>query len=109
MDTSLDAAARPQRQTVTEFDLRSGRRARINEREASALIGKTVYTLQRDRWQGKGLPFQKDENGRVWYLAADVLAVLDKPRHSGTHEYDTTEAVQRLEKARASAALRRSS
>jgi hypothetical protein len=92
---------------VTIDDLRSGRRARVTERELSMLIGKSVYTLQRDRWKRKGLPYQKDENGRIWYTAVDVLSLLDAPTHKGTNEYATERNVEHLAKAR-SAPRRRS-
>ena len=85
---------------VTLDDLRTGKRARISELECEQLIGRGRASLQRDRWKKKGMPFQKDENGRVWYAAEDVLSYLDGKKHRSTSEYDTHSQVLRLEKAR---------
>lgn len=85
---------------VTVDDLRSGRVARINTHQYAALKGNSVYTHQRNRVLGKGIPFQKDESGRVWYRAEDVLAELDAPVHRSTREFDTSVNLERLTKAR---------
>jgi hypothetical protein len=81
-------------------DLLVGRRVRISERELSQLDGRSIYTHQRNRYLGKGIPFQKDDQGRVWYLAEDVLADLQRKRHRSTSEYDTSSQIKRLSKAR---------
>lgn len=78
----------------------SGQRPCITEREYAQLKGCSPSKLQRDRWQGKGIPFQKDDRGRVYYLAEDVLADLQRKTHRSTSEYDTSLQVARLLKAR---------
>jgi hypothetical protein len=85
---------------ITVDDLRTGKRARINEAQCYQITGRKRSSLQRDRWLGKGIPFQADENGRVWYAAEDVLAYLDGEKHRSTSEYDTSSQVARLAKAR---------
>lgn len=87
---------------VTVDDLRSGRRARISQCELIVLDGLSRYTHERDRSKGRSrLPFQKDDRGRIWYEATDVLAYLAGAKHRSTNEYDTTEHIERLEIARA--------
>lgn len=82
-------------------DLISGRRPRINEREYAQLDGRSIYTLQRNRYLGKGIPFQRDDaTGRIWYLADDVLTALQGKTHRSTSEYDTSSQIARLSKAR---------
>jgi hypothetical protein len=85
---------------VTVDDLRSGKVARINPRQFQRLYGRSIYSQDRDRWQGKGVPFSKDENGRVWYAAEDVLSYIDKPKHRSTCEYDTSSNLAALAVAR---------
>lgn len=85
---------------VTVEDLQSGRTARINPRQFERITGRSIYSQDRDRWQGKGIPFSKDQNGRVWYAAEDVLAFLDNPKHRSTCEYDTKEKIAALSAAR---------
>jgi hypothetical protein len=87
-------------QPVTIEDLRAGRRARVNEAECEQLTGRKRSSLQRDRWKKKGMQFQKDENGRVWYAASDVLTYLEGHKHKSTQEYDTSTKLANLEKAR---------
>jgi hypothetical protein len=98
-ETSLVAGSVPVCK-VTIADLRSGRRARVNEREYAQLSGKSVYTLQRNRWKKKGIPWMKDDSGRVWYAAEDVVADLDRVKHTSTQEYDTRKEMARLDAAR---------
>ncbi len=86
-------------------DLITGRRPCISEREYAQLKGCSTYKFQRDRYQGKGIAFQKDERGRIWYSAQDVLADLQRKSHRSTSEYDTSSQVRKLSKARS--ALRR--
>jgi hypothetical protein len=86
-------------------DLRTGRRARVNETECAQLTGRRRHSLQRDRWLGKGMQFQKDENGRIWYDTATVLAYMGTKKHRSTNEYDTSTQVERLERARAALRL----
>lgn len=82
-------------------DLVLGRRACISEKEYAQLKGCSVYKFQRDRYQGRGTPFQKDEHGRIWYKAADVIAdLVERETHRSTNEYDTSAHLQRLAKAR---------
>jgi hypothetical protein len=82
-------------------DLISGRRPCISEREYAQLKGCSTYKFQRDRYQGKGTPFQKEEStGRIFYRAEDVLADLQRQVHRSTSEYDTSAQVDRLSKAR---------
>lgn len=64
--------------------------ARIDERTAAAVLLCSTAKLQRDRWAGGGIPFQRvggtkstDRNGRiqvyggrVFYLKADIEAHL---------------------------------
>src|SRR6185437_12891755 len=87
---------------ITVDDLRSRRRPRINEREYDQLRGCSVATPQKERVNGKGIPFLKDPvTGRISYAAEEVLAFLDRARpHRSTAEYDTTPQQIRLEKAR---------
>jgi hypothetical protein len=86
---------------VTIDDLRSGRVARITTRQYARLKGNSVYTPQRERVLGKGIPYQKDENGRVWYLAEDVLRDIEgRPLHKSTREYDTQAHLENLRRAR---------
>jgi len=86
---------------ISMADLESGRICRINESEYAELKGCSRYKPQRDRYLGKGIPFQKDDNGSVWYLAADVLADLKRPVYQSTNEYDTSSSIENLSKARA--------
>jgi hypothetical protein len=81
-------------------DLVSGRRPCITEREYAQLKGCSVYKFQRDRGTGIGTPFQKDERGRIWYSAQDVLADLQRQTHQSTSEYDTRYQRENLAKAR---------
>ena len=81
-------------------DLISGRRPCISEREYAQLKGCSVYKFQRDRYQGKGTPFRRDEFGRISYSAKDVLADLLRKTHRSTSEYDTSAQIHRLSKAR---------
>lgn len=86
---------------VTIDDLRSGRRARVTETELEQLGIRNRRSSQRDRLFGVGIPFQKDpDTKRVFYLAKDVLAYLDRPTHRSTSEYSTSAHHGRLEKAR---------
>lgn len=87
-------------QEVTIEDLQAGRRARLNQKETARLTGRGAASLERDRWKGKGMPFSKDENGRVWYAAEDVLAYVQREKHRSTSDYPTSINVLRLEKAR---------
>jgi hypothetical protein len=97
-----NTAKRQQRQsTICLDDLTSGRRAVITEVEYAQLKGCSRFKFQRDRYQGKGTPFQRDEGGRIWYAAFDVLKDLQRKSHRSTNEYDTSDQVARLEKARA--------
>lgn len=95
---------------LTVDDLRTGRVARATEVDTARILGVSPYTLQRDRSKkaSGALLFQKDEKGRIWYAAADILAEIDRPKHEGTNEYDTSEQLQRLEKAREKAREARS-
>lgn len=92
------------KQPVSIDDLRSGKVWRIDTRQLSRLDGSSPTTHERKRWKGTSpLPFQRDENGYVYYLTKDVLAYLDKLGqriHRSTSEYDTSTQVARLAKAR---------
>lgn len=85
---------------ITVDDLRTGKRARITEAECAQITGRKRYSLQRDRWLQKGMRYQKDENGRIWYSAKEVLTYIDGRKHRSTAEYDTSALVLRLSKAR---------
>ncbi len=88
------------KQMICLDDLLSGRRPCISEREYAQLKGCSTYKFQRDRYQGKGIAFQKDERGRIWYNATDVLADLQRKSYQSTSEYDRTTQIKRLSKAR---------
>lgn len=96
----------PNVEPITVDNLRSGTRARITEAECEQITGRKRFSLQRDRWQQKGMRYQKDENGRIWYAAGDVLAYIDGKKHRSTAEYDTSSHVMRLSKAREAKANR---
>ncbi len=69
-------------------DLRQGLRARISPRELAELSGRSQASLARDRWNGTGCPFQRDDKHRIWYRAEDVLNYLmDIPIYGSTSEY----------------------
>ncbi len=61
--------------TPTLEDLKTGRVARVSTSQLAVLCGNSIYTHEKNRCEGKGIPFTK-ENGRCWYLAPDVLKVL---------------------------------
>lgn len=87
---------------VTLDDLRTGRRARINEIELEQLGIRRRRSAQRDRWKGKGIPFYRDQNGRIFYAAEDVLAYIDSPKHRSTNEYNTSAQLASLAAVRES-------
>lgn len=86
--------------TVTLEDLQSGRRARLNQRETAMLTGRGAASLERDRWKGKGMPFSKDENGRVWYAAEDILQYINRPKYKSTSNYPADANLAKMELAR---------
>jgi hypothetical protein len=86
--------------SLTIHDLEAGRRTRITEGECEQLTGRSKWSLQKDRSAGKGIPFTKDTNGRIWYEAADVLGYLKNPKYRGTFNYDTSAYLDRMERAR---------
>src|SRR5579883_1448923 len=87
-------------------DLALGRVYRITAGQLAPLLGKSAATLARYRCHGTSpIPFQRDEGGRIYYLAADVLAFLNKlskERHQSTSEYDEVKGarVDNVAKAR---------
>lgn len=98
---------------VTEEDLRTGRRDSVNQRECARLTGRGVKSLERDRCEGKGMRFKKDNSGRVSYPAAEVIAYIDAKAagklHKSTNEYSTSAQLNNLETARAKAIRQRDS
>lgn len=51
----------------------------INEEKLSDLTGKSISTLQQDRWRGIGVPYYKI-GGSVRYSKTDVQNYLDDVR-----------------------------
>lgn len=51
----------------------------LNRREAAALIGKDISTLDRWRREGKGPAYTKTDTGRIIYWYSDVMAYLGRP------------------------------
>ena len=51
----------------------------INEEKLSELTGKSISTLQQDRWRGIGVPYYKI-GGSVRYSETDVQNYLDGVR-----------------------------
>ena len=51
----------------------------INEEKLSELNGKSISTLQQDRWRGIGVPYYKI-GGSVRYSKTDVQNYLDDVR-----------------------------
>jgi hypothetical protein len=86
---------------VTLDDLISGRVARLNTRQYAKLKNCQPCTEERKRSKGLGIPFTKDPiTGAVYYMAEDVLAELQAPKHRSTAEYDTAPQIDRLARAR---------
>jgi hypothetical protein len=87
---------------VTVFELESGARPLINEREFAHLRGCSTATLQKDRLTGRGVPFLKDPvTGKISYSAETVLAFLNRGQlYLSTSEYDNRAKQDWLAKAR---------
>ena len=74
--------------TVTVEDLKKGTRLRISSRELGQLLGVSQSTLSRQRWHHSPIPFTRDEQGRVWYAAPDVIEYFEcQRRFSSTAQY----------------------
>jgi hypothetical protein len=86
---------------VTLTDLRTGARARISPKEFAALRGCSEATLCRERLEGSGPNFRRDEKDRVWYDGTVVLEYFDSlPSYKSTSQY-VHNGTSRMEKARA--------
>jgi hypothetical protein len=101
MSKTINTAGGASVGTVRLDDLRSGRRARVNLRECEQLTGRSKASLDKDRVEGRGIPFMKDdENGRIWYSAEAVLAYLAGKQRKSTSEYRTNKHIAQAEHAR---------
>jgi len=67
--------------------------ALFSDNTIAPVIGRSIKTLQCDRWRGKGIPYRKC-GGRVLYRKSDVIAWLESHKLvSSTSEYRDQEAM----------------
>ena len=54
----------------------------LNEREAAALTGRSVFTLRNDRHLRRGLPYLKIGKRSIRYKTVDVIRTMEARRIS---------------------------